>query len=290
MHSRIPIHNSARYEVVASIVTYETPSQQLEQLLASLSKCTIRLQTIVVDNSFSDELQAIAKKYNAVYISLGENRGFGAGHNIALNATLHSAKYHLVINPDITFAPDVIEELFLFMEKDFGIGLVMPQILYPDGAEQRLCKRLPSPFDLFMRRFLGSWNTTLYKKRWDMYELRELDMSVIREVPSLSGCFMFIRTSVLREVGLFDERYFMYLEDVDLCRRIGSVSQTVFNPRVSVVHGYAKGSYQSVRLLMCHIISAVKYFSKWGWFYDPERDRLNCRTAALNQEPSVAVK
>jgi GT2 family glycosyltransferase len=281
MHVRVPTHNSKQYEVIASVVTHETPPQQLQLLLASLSECVGWLQTIVVDNSPSLELRATVEEHDAIYISVGKNLGFGAGHNIALKTTLDSAKYHLVINPDIAFKPAVIESLYQFMENHSDLGLVMPRIFYPDGTEQRLCKLLPSPFDLFMRRFLGSWSNTLFKNHCNRYELTDLDMGVIRQVPSLSGCFMFIRTAVLREVGLFDERYFMYLEDVDLCRRIGRVSQTVFNPHVSVVHGYAKGSYQSTKLLKHHIVSAVKYFSKWGWFHDPERDQLNRRTAVM---------
>jgi GT2 family glycosyltransferase len=290
MPVRVPTNNSKQYDVVASVVTYETPPQQLQLLLASLSECAGWLQTIIVDNSTSIDLRDTLVEYEAAYINVGKNLGFGAGHNIALKTTLDSAKYHLVINPDVVFKPAVIESLYHFMENHSGIGLVMPRILYPDGTEQRLCKLLPSPFDLFMRRFFGSWSSTLFKHYCNRYELSDLDMGVIREVPSLSGCFMFIRTSVLREVGLFDERYFMYLEDVDLCRRIARVSQTVFNPNVSVVHGYAKGSYQNIRLLKHHIISAMKYFSKWGWFYDPERDQLNRRTRALNPECSVTAQ
>jgi len=145
-------------------------------------------------------------------------------------------------------------------------------------------KLLPSPIDLFARRFLGRAGKALFKRRWDQYELRDLDLNVVREIPSLSGCFMFMRASVLQETGLFDERYFMYLEDVDLCRRIGRVSQTVFYPYVSIVHGYAKGSYQDSRLLKYHISSAIKYFSKWGWFYDPEREQLNRKTKILEGE------
>ncbi len=237
-----------------------------------------------VDNSPRENLRAVVEAYDATYIWQGQNRGFGVGHNIALRRMLDSSKYHLVVNPDVIFTNGVIECLYQFMEENPCIGLVMPRILNQDGTEQNLCKLLPSPIDLFARRFLGRAGKVLFRNRWDQYELRTLDMNVVREVPSLSGCFMFMRTSVLRETGLFDERYFMYLEDVDLCRRIGRVSQTVFYPHVSIVHGYTKGSYQDARLLKHHISSAIKYFSKWGWFYDPEREHLNRKTKVLEGE------
>jgi GT2 family glycosyltransferase len=160
----------------------------------------------------------------------------------------------------------------------------MPRILYPDGSEQRLCKRLPTPFDLFLRRFLGGFGRILFRAQCDNYEMRDLDLSVTREVPALSGCFMLVRTAALEAAGGFDERYFLYMEDFDLCRRIGSQARTIFFPHVAVRHGYAKGSYASARLLGHHLASAVRYFSKWGWFRDREREELNRRTATIAEE------
>ena len=98
------------------------------------------------------------------------------------------------------------------------------------------------------------------------------------EVPCLSGCFMFIRTKVLREVGLFDERFFMYMEDVDLSRRIHRRFRTVYYPAAAVYHEYEKGSYKSATLLAHHLLSAIKYFNKWGYVFDKERRDINERT------------
>ena len=86
---------------------------------------------------------------------------------------------------------------------------------------------------------------------------------------------MFLRTDILRKVGMFDERYFMYAEDLDLCRRIGEVSKTMFYPNVTVYHEYEKGSYKNKRLLKYHICSVIKYFNKWGWFFDKKRKEIN---------------
>jgi GT2 family glycosyltransferase len=162
----------------------------------------------------------------------------------------------------------------------------MPQILYPDNQQQLLCKRLPEPQDLIVRRFGGSLGQKLFRERIERYTLRDVDLSVPRVVPSLSGCFMFIRVDVLRQVGLFDERFFMYMEDVDLCRRIGKVSRTVFFPGVSIYHGYQKGSYRDPHLLMHHTASALRYFDKWGWFSDRDREERN---QAVYSDESVVV-
>jgi hypothetical protein len=86
---------------------------------------------------------------------------------------------------------------------------------------------------------------------------------------------MMINGAALREVGMFDERYFMYMEDVDLCRRIHRRFRTIYFPEVAIYHRYAKGSYRSFRLMMHHIVSALLYFHKWGWFFDPERVDIN---------------
>ena len=86
---------------------------------------------------------------------------------------------------------------------------------------------------------------------------------------------MFVRTSVFEKSGLFDPRYFMYLEDYDLIRRINMNSKTIFYPGVSIIHGHAKESYKNGKLLKIHIQSAIKYFNKWGWFFDNERKRIN---------------
>jgi GT2 family glycosyltransferase len=163
------------------------------------------------------------------------------------------------------------------MEDNKDIGLVMPKVLYPDGSLQYLCKKLPTPFDLIARRFLPSFLKPLFQKRLDIYEFKDQNYNAIMEVPYLSGCFMFIRTGVFKEIGMFDERIFMYIEDIDLCRRIGQKYKTIYYPEAIVYHEFAKESYKSKKLLKIHIDSTIKYFNKWGWFFDKDRKKINER-------------
>ena len=109
------------------------------------------------------------------------------------------------------------------------------------------------------------------------YEMRFSGYDKEMEVPYLSGCFMFIRTEIFKEVGYFDENFFMYLEDTDLSRRINEKYKTVYYPKVHVNHKFAKGSYVNKKLLMYHIKSAIYYFNKWGWFFDKKRKEINNR-------------
>jgi GT2 family glycosyltransferase len=268
-------------EVSASIVVYKNDPEQVVSAVKSVLSAPMRITCTVVDNSPTPDLMQCVAECGAKYIHVGRNLGFGSGHNLVFREEAEASEYHLVLNPDVHFAPEVPAALYHFMNDNQRVGLVMPKILNSDGTEQRLCKQLPSPFDLLSRRFLGGLGRILFAARLSKYELRHLDLDVTREIPCLSGCFMFLRSAALREVGFFDERYFMYMEDVDLCRRIGAKYETIFYPKVAVTHGYAKGSYSSGKLLKYHMQSAIKYFGKWGWIYDSERRKLNKKTAPL---------
>jgi GT2 family glycosyltransferase len=274
-------HPQLSIDVAVSIVAYGHSSEEIAGLLRSLSQSRRSVHITVVDNSDTASLRSIVEAGGAEYLHTPQNIGFGAGHNLAIRRTLAQAKYHAVINPDISFEKDVLECLYNFMEVHPEVGQSMPAVCNLDGTEQRLTKRLPTPFDLFLRRFLGKFGGWLAPKRWARYETRDLDISVAREIPCLSGCFMFLRSTTLEQVGLFDERFFLYMEDVDLCRRIGSIGKTVIVPEVVVMHGYHKGSYKQFRLLAHHLRSAIHYFHKWGWFNDSGRKTRNRRCSVV---------
>ena len=264
-----------------SIVLYQNSLVQLKRAINSVLSTKLDVKLYLIDNSPADSLKILSElNPRIVYIFNNANLGFGKAHNIAIKETLkEGVPFHLIMNPDIYFDKEVLEELYSFMEENKDIGLVMPKVLYPDGRIQYLCKLLPTPFDLFGRRFLNKGPLKKYiEKRNEIYELRFTGYNKIMEVPYLSGCFMFIRTEVLKKIGLFDERFFMYLEDTDLSRRIHRVAKTIYYPYVHIYHEHQKGSYKNLKLLKIHIESAIKYFNKWGWFNDPERETINRKT------------
>ena len=261
-----------------SIVLFKNDQDLVKKAIYSCVNSVLINRIYLIDNSPTDILSCLASLDSRIeYIFNNANLGFGKAHNIALRRSIEeNIPYHLVLNPDVYFEGGVLEELYNFMESDPDVGLVMPKVLYPDGTLQYLCKLLPTPLDLFGRRFLnfGPFKK-IVEKRNEIYELRFTGYDKIMEVPYLSGCFMFIRTEVLKKVGLFDERFFMYLEDTDLSRRIHRVAKTVYYPYVYIYHEYGKGSYKSLKLLYYHIKSAIKYFNKYGWFFDKEREEIN---------------
>lgn len=259
--------------VTASIVAYHTPIKELSYLLDCVTQSSIET-LYLIDNSTNDSLRELSEKSSIIVYIHSDNLGFGHGHNIAIRKAMDKGSdYHVVINPDIYWKGKVIEELVGYMDQHVDCGLVMPKILYPNGDIQYLCKLLPTPLNLLGRRFLPFKG--IQERLDEKFELHASGYDKEMEVPSLSGCFMFMRVDVLKKIGEFDERYFMYAEDLDLCRRIGEVSRTMFYPNVSVYHEYGKGSYKNKKLLKYHICSVIKYFNKWGWIFDAKRVRKN---------------
>jgi GT2 family glycosyltransferase len=275
-------------QISCSIVCYHNAPEQIAQVLESVVAPSLEIALYVVDNSATDALSRIVQPFGATYIHLPHNPGFGAGHNAALQeAFKKESEFHLVLNPDIRFGENVIPALVTYMQTHAEIGLVMPGVFYPDGKQQHLCKLLPNPIDLMIRRFFPS----LFRLsgRLASYEMHASGYDKVMDVPALSGCFMLMRTAVLRKAGCFDERFFMYMEDVDLSRRIGRLSRTIYFPFVSVIHDYGKGSYKNVKLLYYHARSAIQYFNKWGWFSDTEKATTN-RAATQKIQSMNSVK
>ena len=135
-----------------------------------------------------------------------------------------------------------------FMREHSDIGQLMPKVTDSDGRVQYLCKLIPAPADLFARRFATASLRVLLRGWMERYELRFTGYNRVMDVPQLSGCFMLFRVAALREIGLFDERFMMYLEDFDICRRMNARFRTVFFPGAAVVHDHARASYTSFRL------------------------------------------
>lgn len=260
-------------DLTCSIVLYQSDKEGLKNAIESLLASSLSLKLYLVDNSPDDSLRTIVSDNRVEYIFLGKNIGFGSAHNVAVKKAENLSKYHLVLNPDIEFGEGVLEKIFHFMENNPKVGQLLPKVLYKEGHIQKLCKLLPTPYDLIGRRFFKNSKWALEANR--RYELEMFKHDTLLNVPNLSGCFMFMRSSILREAGGFDSRYFMYMEDLDLTRRIHALSKTVFFPDVHIYHGYAKGSYSNPQLLKYHLTSAIKYFNKWGWFIDKQRTKFN---------------
>lgn len=255
--------------VIASIVLFRHTPQDLKKTLDSLTNQLEVSRIILVDNGGSDWANDI-KDSRFHYIKAPHNIGFGRAHNLAIRQFADQSDYFIICNPDIDFGSGTVKAILDVVE-NHPAGLFMPRITYPDGRRQELCKLLPTPIDLFARRFFPGFSRLTDPR----YLLRQADFDHAFFAPSLSGCFMFCRSSALLELGGFDERYFMYLEDVDLARRFASRHGSCYLPVATVYHDFQKDSYKNPKLLKAHIVSAIQYFNKWGWLFDKERRALN---------------
>jgi GT2 family glycosyltransferase len=277
--STIIIHNketSMSYSklISASIVLYKPNMEQVKCVIESFSPSENRF-LYLIDNSpkQTDVTSILAANSHIQYYLMGKNMGYGSAHNIAIKMAIQAnAQYHVVLNPDLKFEPDIIDKIAEFMDADEIIAQVMPKILNQKGELQYLCKLIPNPIDLTLKRFLPQQFT---RKSLIRYQLKFADYDKPMNIPYLSGCFMFLRTSALETVGGFDERFFMYPEDIDITRRMHKVFKTMYYPEVSIVHAHEAKSYKDKKMLIIHIFNIIKYFNKWGWIFDRERKMVN---------------
>lgn len=258
-------------KIIASLVLYRHAYKDISRTLDSLLSEESIDKVCIVDNGGHCDWLNHYKHSKVSVLLLQDNKGFGAGHNKAFEKYRAESEYFLICNPDITFNSGEVDALFNFATKNH-LALTIPKVIYPDGTLQYSCKLLPTPYQLFMRRFFSPHVIDSNRE----YELHDADYQRPFYAPSFSGCFMLISQQALIQTGGFDERFFLYLEDVDLSRRVSGLGLNVqYCPDSMVVHESQRRSYQDFKFLIFHIVSAVRYFNKWGWLIDPERDRLN---------------
>ena len=255
-------------DCTASIVVYNNPPDMIRRILESLLSCSLDIELHIVDNSPTQLLKSSLVDIPVKYHFYGCNLGYGRGHNKAIERCSDS-NYHVVINPDIIIDPSVIETLTAFMDENTDIGMVCPKVRNADGTIQYLNKRRPTVYDLFLRRFSHDSFRSFFQKRLDYYEMKDFGYDSIYDVPFVAGSFMFCRTEILKKVGGFDPRYFMYFEDADLSRKFQEYNyRTVFYPYVSVTHLWERAPHKSIKMALVLIANGIKYFNKWGWrFY-----------------------
>ncbi|MCM1047004.1 MAG: glycosyltransferase family 2 protein [Clostridiales bacterium] len=259
--------------ITGSVVIFNSPKKLIENVIKSFSPNKER-KLFIIDNS-EKKTEQYLNKADIEYIYNGRNLGYGAAHNIGIKKAIEEkADYHIVLNPDISFVPNIIDELISYANINEDVVYILPKVVNADGKLQYLCKLLPTPFDLIFRRFFPK--IKIVEKRNDRYILKKSGYREIMNPPCLSGCFMFMRVSTLKRYDLkFDERFFMYCEDFDLIRRMHRVGKTIYYPNVTIVHIHGKESYKNLKMLKMHMKSACQYFHKYGWLFDMERRKMN---------------
>ncbi len=251
------------YTVSGCIVTYNSKNK-ISETISSVLEMTkgVDFTLYVVDNASTDgTAEFIKEKFpEVIVIEPKSNDGFGAGHNKVIPVL--TSKYHVVINPDILLKEDVITELCRYADKDEAVGLLSPDIRFEDGTKQLLAKRNPTVRYLGAHRFYNKDEAP--SKLMTEYCMLDMPEDEPYPITNATGCFMFFRTEVFRELGGFDERFFMYLEDCDIARRTAKKYKALHYPMATVYHLWERESKKNKKLLIIHIQSILKYFLKWG--------------------------
>jgi len=230
------------------------------------SQFTGTCEVIVVDNASRDNtVQIVRSEYPSVTLVVEhENLGYSRGVNSGIRYA--SGRYFLILNPDTEVQPDALKMLCEFSDAHDDAAIVGPRLLFRDGSVQYSCRRFYTLRVLVMRRTpIGK----LFPKSRAVREhlMEDFDHASTRPVDWVLGAAMFVRRDAVESVGMMDERFFLYFEDVDWCYRMKQNGLRVYYHADAVVtHGYKRQSAQSVvnRSFVAHLASLMRYYEKWN--------------------------
>ncbi len=249
------------------IVTYNS-ANVIRACLASLAAEVQAgvLEVIVVDNASADGTPGLVRtEFPWARVMAGnDNLGYSKGVNVGIREA--RARYLFILNPDTVVKRGAVAKLVEFMDQNPRAGIAGPKLVFQDGSVQPSCRRFYTVTVLVLRR------TPLGKLLRNPKPLRDhlmldFDHASTREVDWLLGAAMFVRREAVDSVGMMDERFFLYFEDVDWCYRMKQRGLSVYYVADAVVeHGYQRASAQTVlnRSFVAHVASLVRYYEKWG--------------------------
>lgn len=256
------------------IVTYNQ-FEKAKTCLASIFASrmgNLSFEVIVVDNASTEgDPNTFKELFPKIKLIKSEkNFGMGSGNNLAF--TEATGEYLLILNPDTELHTDAIATMLAYLKTNGNVGMVGPKLIYPDGEEQLSCYRFPNLLlPLLRRTFLGRLN----KKYLDSYLMKNANLDEIQKVDWLMGSCLLLPAALFKKLGGFDERFFMYFEDTDLCKRIHAANlDVVYLPSATVIHHHGRASAKqhwirsifTNRMARVHLTSYIKYFLKWGIF------------------------
>ncbi|MFH1966366.1 MAG: glycosyltransferase family 2 protein [Patescibacteria group bacterium] len=259
--------------ILSIIIThYQTPVL-LKLCLKSIQENIGQLdhEIIVADSQSKKETNDLLKEEfpQVKLISFLKNVGYAKLVNEGIK--IAQGDYLFIINHDIIILKDAIPKMLDYMEKNSQVGIIGPQLLTFSNQSQISCFRFPTISTIIARRtFLGKLNWG--KKKIEQFSMQEEDFSLPKPVDWVQGSAMFVRKEAVEQVGLWDERFFLYLEDTDWCRRFWQNGyQVIYLPTARVSHYYGQASKRNGAFLdilfnkytRLHIISFIKYLWKW---------------------------
>jgi GT2 family glycosyltransferase/lipopolysaccharide/colanic/teichoic acid biosynthesis glycosyltransferase len=266
-HPRARLASGDRLDVSFVIVSYNSRAE-LTECLPSIAGQGSRFsfETIVVDNASSDGTAAFVRE-GYPWVRLFENEA-NVGYSRAVNRGVRESRgrYILVLNPDVVVLQGTIDCLAGFMNEHPNAGIVGPRLENSDGTLQHSCRRFYTFWTLVLRRtFLG--RVLKRSRALASYLMLDFDHATSREVDWVIGAAMMVRRAALTDIGLMDERFFLYFEDVDWCYRTWRSGWKVYYvPDAVMRHRYARESARPIvsRQFLAHAVSLFHFYDKWG--------------------------
>lgn len=239
----------------------ELVKQCLRGVMLAQPRCAY--EVIVVDNDSRDGcLEMVARLFPwAARVASPKNRGFGAGNNLGIQHA--SGEYCLILNPDIALFAGQVDGLLEFLRSHANVAVAGPRLLYPDGSTQESGRRFPRwHIPAFRRTMLG--RLPVGRRLLDHFLMRDMDLTVSQPVDWLMGACLMLRRQTFTVLGGFDERYFLYFEDLDLCRRVWQAGGEVwYVTTVRPVHYHARSSAAVPLLLSPGNANARHHLASW---------------------------
>lgn len=248
-----------------AIVSYKNKTditECLSSLYAFVSPKDI--DVYIINNSQFGDLDSLAIKFPVKIIQGRGNVGFGAGHNQVIPFLV--SRYHAIVNPDIIFTENPFKEILSFMKSHEDVGCVSPIMYSSNGKMQPVYRREISLKSLFCRYMPMPFAAIPYIKKCKMHQtMSDVEKTHPFECEFIQGSFLVVKTEMFKGLQGFDERFFMYAEDADLCKRIRKTHKVMCDPNCRIVHKWEKQSHRNLKLLNIHVQSLIKYINKWGW-------------------------
>lgn len=249
-----------KIDISASIVIYKEDIQVLLKTVKCFLKTPLQKHLYIIDNSPTNVTSTLFDSNEITYIYLDSNVGFGSAHNLIVERIKEKSRFHLILNPDVAFQPQVLPSLLNEFERNDDIAMVSPKVVYPNGEDQYTCRKHPSFLELVSRRM------RIFKKFTQNQEYRNQSLSEAFYPEFIHGCFSLFKTIDFVEIGGYDPQYFLYMEDADICRTLEKNNKKVlYCPSQTVQHMHRRGSSNNSLLFYHHLMSAIKYFKKWGF-------------------------
>jgi GT2 family glycosyltransferase len=206
------------FDLSIIIVTFREDLDVLRRCFESVTKSPgVSFELVVVDNAKRRETEMLLRELStsAVYVPNPRNAGFAAAVNQGMR--IAKGRYVLLLNPDTEFKPQVLRTMVDHLDRDTEVGIASAMIRYPNGDHQESIRRFPT---FWNQLFILLKLPHIFKrsKIIDRYMMRDVDAGQTQDVDSIMGAFMFIRRSVIEKIGLFDEQYFIWFEEVDYCK------------------------------------------------------------------------